>query len=145
MNRRDFVSMNLIGGALFMAPPSLLAATDDKNPLLGPWVGILFYTKDQPGRWEKKAAGHLPQIETRTAGDGQVIVKIATDHEMNGIKHYIVKHMLFDKDMNLLGEKMFDPEKDLPVSEFTTTHYHGTLYAVSVCNKHDTWINTHDM
>ncbi|CAK0782344.1 exported hypothetical protein [Gammaproteobacteria bacterium] len=123
MNRRDFISLNLAGGALLMAPPSLVSA-DGKNPLTGPWAGVLFYTQDAPGRWDKKVAGHLPKVETRAAGEGQMIIKITTDHEMNGSKHYIVKHMLFDRDMKLLGEKLFDPEKDSPLSEWKIGRAH---------------------
>ena len=61
---------------------------------------------------------------------------------MSGYKHYIVKHVLLDKDFKFIAEKMFDPKKDKkPVSTFALGAYGGPLYALSVCNKHDTWID----
>jgi superoxide reductase len=37
---------------------------------------------------------------------------------------------------------MFDPDKDDPVSTFTLpAGYKGMVYALSLCNKHDLWLN----
>ena len=69
-------------------------------------------------------------------------VKVTTAHAMKGCEHYIVKHMLLNKDFEFIAEKMFDSSKDKsPVSTFTLESYSGPLYALSVCNKHDTWIS----
>jgi len=69
-------------------------------------------------------------------------VRIVTGHEMDGYEHYIVKHMILNQDFAFMDEKMFDPMKDsVPISTFELTNYRGTFHALSVCNKHDTWLN----
>ncbi len=44
--------------------------------------------------------------------------------------------------MSILGEKMFDPNIDQAAQSihFIEGNYIGRIYAISVCNKHDTWI-----
>ncbi|MDP3904344.1 MAG: desulfoferrodoxin family protein, partial [Methylococcaceae bacterium] len=75
--------------------------------------------------------------------DGKVTVKVITAHEVKGYEHYIVKHVLLDKDYKFLNEYLFDPSKDKePVSTFTLENYQGTIYALSLCNKHDLWLNS---
>ena len=59
--------------------------------------------------------------------------------------HYIVKHILLDAHLSFLGETMFDKANDAPESEYTLTGYSGTVYALSVCNKHDTWMASVDV
>jgi len=62
---------------------------------------------------------------------------------MTGYKHYIVKHQILDNSYRFLDEKMFDPMKDkAPVSEFDLGNYCGKFYVLSVCNKHDSWMNS---
>jgi len=105
-------------------------------------AGGLFYTKDAPGRWSKKVGGHLPNIETAKGAGGKLEVKVVTAHEMKGYEHYIVKHVLLDKDFRFIDERMFNPTVDkAPISTFTLDAYQGPLHALSVCNKHDTWLN----
>ncbi len=106
--------------------------------------GSLYYTESNPGRWHKKIKGHLPVLSAKRDESG-LTVTVVTAHEMKGFEHYIVKHILLDKYYNVLGEKMFDPTKEFtPKSAFVFSGaaYSGTLYAVSVCNKHDAWLNS---
>lgn len=62
---------------------------------------------------------------------------------MNAHEHYIVKHIVFDHEFNFIAEQMFDPTKDkAPISEMSVGTYRGIVNVLSVCNKHDTWLNT---
>lgn len=84
----------------------------------------------------------MPNIEVNTA-NGKITVKVVTAHEMKGYEHYIVKHVLLDKDYKFIAEHMFNPVEDkVAVSTFTLDSYSGVFYALSVCNKHDLWLNT---
>ncbi|MCG8611586.1 MAG: hypothetical protein MI864_13730, partial [Pseudomonadales bacterium] len=105
-------------------------------------AGGVYYTKESPGRWSKKVDGHLPHFEIEKAGM-DTMVRVLTGHEMKGYEHYIVKHVLLDADFGFLQENMFDPMKDKsPISDFKLTGYTGKLYALSMCNKHDVWLNS---
>jgi len=107
-----------------------------KNKLAG---GIL-YTAESPGRWGKKVNSHLPIMAKLSYGNK---LKVVSAHPVEKYVHYIVKHVLLDKDFNFVAENMFDPLKDkTPQSEFDIGEHKGVLYAMSVCNKHDTWINS---
>ena len=89
-----------------------------------------------------KLATHLPTIEFAKAGE-ITNVKIVTPHEVKGYEHYIVKHVLLDKNYQFIDEHLFDPNKDnAAISTFTLTNYSGTVYALSLCNKHDLWLNS---
>ena len=137
MDRRDFIRLSLAGGVAAAVPQQLLAGDS-----AGGMAGGVYYTKENPGRWAKKVGGHLPSLEKRAGADGGVTVKVTTDHAMSGYKHYIVKHQLLDSDYKFLGETMFDPDKDEPVSEYKLpAGYKGKVYALSMCNKHDLWLN----
>lgn len=73
-------------------------------------------------------------------------VKVVTEHEMKGYEHYIVKHVLLDKDFKFIAEHLFDPgEESLPLSVFTLKNHAGTLYALGLCNKHDLWLNSSEV
>lgn len=136
MDRRHFIRFGLAGiGAGIVAPQITLAAAQANG------AGGIYYTKDAPGRWSAKAAGHLPHLQKQKSGTG-TIIEVATGHEMKGYEHYIVKHILLDKQFNFIAEHMFDPAKDKQaLSNFTLTNYSGAVYALSVCNRHDTWLN----
>ncbi len=133
MDRRKFLTLS---GAGLILPVTAAQAFFIGDPLKTKLAGSVFYTKENPGRWAKKIDSHLPQMEKVGS-----TLRITTDHGMSS-KHYIVKHMLFDKDFNLLGEKMLDPSKDDAVSDFDIGQYTGKLYATSFCNKHDNWLNS---
>ena len=139
MDRRSFVQG--IGAVSIIAPTFALATPTDKL-CYSDLAGGLFYTEQAPGRWQEKVATHLPQLETQTTEKGVVKLRAVTNHEMRDYEHYIVKHILFDKDFKFRDEHFFNPmvEKKA-VSEFEVNNYKGTLYVLSVCNKHDTWLN----
>lgn len=140
MDRRSFMSLGIVAGAAGVALPGLVEASSSGSPLATKLAGGVYYTKEAPGRWAKKVAGHLPKIEKRAAGD-KIEIHVVTAHGMKGWEHYIVKHMLLDKDFKFIAEKMFDPTKDKkPESTFTLDSYGGPLYALSMCNKHDVWV-----
>ncbi len=137
MERRNFIGLSIAGISAGLIPStSAFAKNKEKN-----MAGGVFYTKQNPGRWSKKIAGHLPNISIENS-NGKVTVQVVTAHGMDGYTHYIVKHVLLDEDYNFLDEKMFDPTKDkAPISTFELKNYKGKVYALSMCNKHDVWIN----
>ena len=124
-----------------MVLPGVIEATASGSPLDSKMAGGVYYTKEAPGRWTKKAPTHVPEIEKKAAG-GKIEIHVVTHHGMKAWEHYIVKHMLLDKDFKFIAEKLFDPTKDKkPESTFTLDSYSGPLYAVSMCNLHDVWVN----
>jgi superoxide reductase len=137
MDRRNFFQISMVvAGAGVVAPTHALAGRE-KYPM----AGGVYYTKDAPGRWSKKIGGHLPSIEFNKT-NGKIIIRVITAHEMNGYEHYIVKHVLLDNNYNFIDEYMFNPIKESePISTFTLDSYKGTLFALSMCNKHDLWLN----
>ena len=137
MERRNFIRLSVAGvGASIIAPAITLA--ESRKPVTG---ADIYYTKEAPGRWSAKVATHLPSIEIEKAG-AKVTVKIVTGHEMKAYEHYIVKHVLLDQNYKFLDEHMFDPTKDTAaISTFTLHDYSGPIYALSMCNKHDLWLN----
>ena len=139
MDRRNFIRLATTGSVIgIIAPKTVLASSSPS--VVG--AGGLFYTKDVPGRWSQKAAGHLPNIEV-SKGDGGVSLQVVTPHGMEGYDHYIVKHLLLDKDFKFIDEHMFDPMKDKsPISQFVLGDRQGVVNVLSVCNKHDSWLNT---
>ena len=142
MNRRTFLSTST---ALTSTAIALLAqpafgkgeqAGLEKNAVFG----SLIFTANNPGRYAHKAKGHLPTITVANTPQGKII-RVETNHEMNGFQHYIVKHQLFNQNFQLLGEHLFNPEVEhKPLSLFTLEDYSGPLYAISMCNKHDIWM-----
>lgn len=133
MKRRDFVRLGLAGaGLMTLNATPLLAETKLAQPI---GAGGLFYTKENAGRWASKVATHLPTVEIEKS-----TIKVTTAHEMNGFEHYIVKHVLLDKNYQFLDEHFFNPIVDkTAVSTFTLPNYSGTLHVLSLCNKHDLW------
>jgi len=135
MDRRSFIRLAVAGSAAGIIAPEIVLA-GSKKISSDPMSGGVFYTKDSPGRWAKKAGPHSPIIQTSGS-----TIDVVTSHPMNGYKHYIVKHMLLDKDFNFIDEKVFDPTKDKTAeSQFTLKSYSGPIYALSVCNLHDSWL-----
>lgn len=142
MKRRDFMRIGAVGAVAAITVSQVEKAIAANLPTP---PGDIYYTKDNQGRWAGKAATHLPVIETGKDG-GKVTVKVTTPHEIKGYEHYIVKHVLLDKDYKFLAEHFFDPAKDsVPVSTFTLEAYSGALYALSLCNKHDAWVSGADV
>jgi superoxide reductase len=143
MQRRDFIRLSAAGAVAGLAIPTLASSAEaGKLPIP---QGDIFYTKDSQGRWAGKAATHLPVIEVGKDG-GKVTVKVTTPHEVKGYEHYIVKHVLLDKDYKFVAEHLFDPAKDsVPVSSFVLENYSGAIYALSLCNKHDLWLSSSEV
>ncbi len=141
MNRRNFVGWLSAGTAAAVIAPKIATAAGDCRAM----AGGVFHTKENPGRWAKKIGGHLPQLEIARHAGG-VRLKVLTAHEMRGFEHYIVKHVVLNRDYRFLAEKMFQPQKDeVPLSEFELGNYQGRVHVLSVCNKHDTWLNQIDI
>jgi superoxide reductase len=138
MERRHFIKWSVAGlGATLVTPQLVLA----KNVKPAP-VSDIYYTKESPGRWKDKVAGHLPSIGIEKAGT-KITIKVVTSHEMKGYEHYIVKHVLLDQNYKFLDEYLFNPDKDkAAISTFTLDNYSGALYALSMCNKHDLWLSS---
>lgn len=141
MNKREFIRLSALGAVTgVIAPSSILAANDS---LKG--AGGLFYTKDAPGRWSKKANGHLPNIEVSKSASGTNI-EVVTSHEMKWFGHYIIKHTVLNDKFEFITENIFNPEKDkLALSQFDLGGYSGRVHVLSMCNLHDVWLNTADI
>jgi len=141
MDRRNFIKLtSYIGlssiGGIYLN--NFAFANNNYSFLLNSdLAGKVFYTKEKPGRWHKKIKGHLPTFERQ---DNNLIV--STGHEMNGYIHYIIKHMFFDENFNLLNETMFNPDNDAPISSHNIGKLKNKVFALSLCNKHDAWINS---
>lgn len=141
MERRDFIRLSVASAGASLITPTLALAAGDEQATAS---RDIYYTKEAPGRWAGKVATHLPTIEITKAED-ITTVKIVTPHEIKVYEHYIVKHVLLDKNYKFIDEHLFDPTKDsAAVSTFTLKNYSGTVYALSLCNKHDLWLNSAD-
>jgi superoxide reductase len=138
MERRDFIRLGVAGVGIGILAPTMALADNGKQKV----AGNIYYTKDAPGRWSEKVATHLPNIEIQKSG-GSAAVKIVTAHEMKGYEHYIVKHVLLDQNYKFIDEHLFNPNNGkAAISTFTLRDYSGPIYALSMCNKHDLWLNS---
>ncbi len=107
----------------------------------GPLAGSLYFTRENPGIWRSDMDRHLPEIEIAAAPGETISVTIRTPHPMEGCRHYIIRHKLLDARFRLLSQKTFDPARDQPVSRHVLpAGYRGPIYAASICNLHDAWI-----
>ena len=139
MERRNFIKFTGIGlGAAIVAPTLAIAKNDNPTQI----ISDVYYTKESPGRWKDKVAGHLPSIGIEKSG-GKITIKVVTSHEMKAYEHYIIKHVLLDQNYKFIAEHLFNPEKDRnAISTFTLDGYTGAIHALSLCNKHDLWLNS---
>ncbi len=135
-NRRKFIRNSLIAAsAIAFSGPLMAVNSGNSGGKTNRFPGVIYTKKDQ-GRWDGKAASHVPQVTV--AG---IKVRLHTVHPMSE-KHYIVRHTLVDESGGVLGSKTFFPTDVQPISNFELpTGFHGKLYATSFCNKHDFWIN----
>ena len=141
MRRRQLIGIGIGAVAAGLIRPRTLRA----GPLVhvgGPMAGSVYYTRDDPGLWAGLVREHVPRIEAAEGPGGTVIVTVTTEHEMDGYRHYIVKHRLLGRDFKVLGQKTFDPQRgDRPVSTYALlAGYKGPIYALSLCNRHDLWL-----
>lgn len=138
MERRDFIRLSVATAGISLINP-ITSKAEEAKPVHP--AADLYYTKEAQGRWAGKAATHLPSIEISKEGQ-EILVTIITPHEMKAYEHYIVKHVLLDKNYKFISEHLFDPNKDsAAISKFNLKNYSGTIYALSLCNKHDLWVN----
>ena len=139
MDRRSFIRLSALGAtAGIIAPKAVLASTSSM-------AGGVYFTKDAPGRWSNKVGGHLPNI-SMSKGSSGTNIEIITSHGMSGYEHYIIKHIVLNDQFKFIAERMFDPVKDkAPISQFDLGNYSGRIHVLSVCNKHDTWLNIADI
>lgn len=137
MDRRNLLQLAATGAlAGIILPKTSLA---DCSAAM---AGGVYHTREAQGRWQGKANSHLPTA-TVIQESGGVTLRVVTAHGTHGYSHYIIKHIILNKEYGFMAEKMFDPAKDkAPVSEFSLGRYSGPIHLLSVCNKHDTWLNT---
>lgn len=141
MKRRTLLAAGFAAGALLALAWVSPGAAQSVVMIGGPMAGSVFFTRDEPGIWASDVDRHVPEIRTESAPGSTTAVTIRTPHPMDGYKHYIVKHKLLDSRFRLLSQKTFDPTRDQAVSRHVLpAGYQGPVYAVSVCNLHDTWI-----
>jgi len=138
MDRRSFIRIGMAGAtAGIIAPNTVLAGSMGKKISQNNMAGGIYYTKEMPGRWKKKTGSHSPIIEKIDSG-----IRVITGHPMQANKHWIVKHIVLDSDFNFISENIFNPYNDkAAVSDFKLSGQTGVIYALSVCNLHDTWLN----
>ena len=133
MDRRNFIQLGFASIGSTIVAPRLVIASNGEQAM----AGGVYYT----GRWSKKVSTHLPNVEVGKGQDG-TIIRVETRHAIDGYDHYIVKHIALDRDFNFITEHMFDPLKDkAAISKLSLGNYSGPVHVLSVCNKHDTWIN----
>lgn len=136
MQRRLFIKgIGFVGVGTALAIPQV-ALAGGSDPMSSKLAGSLYYTQAAPGRWAGKEGGHVPMIERN--GNS---IQVTTGHEMDGFVHYIIKHVILNEQLEFIREQMFNPEKDSPVSEHDISGLQDVVYAVSLCNKHDAWLN----
>jgi len=128
-NRRDFLKASL-GVAAGVSAANIGIVSADSS-MLPPG---LIYTKENPGKWDKKVKSHLPMVKV----EGNTVT-VETKHGMSE-EHFIVRHTLVAKDGEVLGEKTFSPSDDDAISVFELPAGKTALYATSFCNKHDMWV-----
>ncbi len=102
----------------------------------GPLAGSLYYTDKKPGRWKDSIDSHRPIISKK----GNQLT-VTTNHEMRGFEHYIIKHIILDKEFNIISEILFDPSKSIASSSHDISGYSEKIFVLSICNQHDTWLN----
>ena len=138
MDRRSFIRISMAGAATgIIAPKVVLAGALNNKISSNNMSGGLYYTKDSPGRWKKKAGSHSPILERTNSG-----IKVVTGHPMKPNEHWIVKHVLLDENFNFINQTLFNPAKDkAAISNFTLSGQTGAVYALSVCNLHDSWLS----
>ena len=146
MNRRLFVRLGIASAASSIFIPQMvigMSANKDKisqtlKTINSPnMAGGMYYTKDSPGRWEKKSGSHSPILSKTDS-----VITVLTAHPMKDGDHWIIKHVLLDSNFKFIEEHIFNPAKDKAAkSEFKLTNQKDVVYALSVCNKHDTWVN----
>lgn len=131
MNRRTFLT-SAAATAVLASAIGKAGASEQTTRGLPP--RNIFYTKENPGQWEKKVGTHVPKLEIKGSK-----VTLITPHPMTEA-HFIVRHSLLLADGTVVGSKTFT-YRDSPVSEFELpAGYKGAVFGTSFCNQHDFWL-----
>ncbi len=137
-DRRDFLKATLAATAAVAVYGVESASACMPCPMGKQGAGMpgILYTKQNPGMWAGKEAGHLPQVTV----EGNKVT-IETKHGMSE-KHYIVRHTLVGDNGEVLGTKTFYPEDEKAVSTFELPEKCSCKMAIatSFCNLHDMWV-----
>jgi superoxide reductase len=134
-DRRDFLKKSA-----FITAGALLATGKKVFASGGAFPSGVVYTKQNPGRWAKKVAIHVPKVHV----EGRKVT-IQTMHPMSK-KHYIVRHTLVSYGGKVIGAKTFYPTDKKPVSSYEIEPEQGKrFYATSFCNLHDFWVTEFTM
>ncbi len=129
MRRREFIKVS----SLAVLGLAVGGRAEARESLCFP-PGIV-YTKEQPGKWAKKAPTHAPKVTVNGTK-----VTIETMHPMTK-PHFIVRHTLVSDTGEVLGAKTFTPEDKRAVSTFEIPGGKGKrFFATSFCNLHDFWV-----
>lgn len=138
MDKRQFIRISLAGAAGALFVPRVLMADMVEPALKTRLAGGVYHTEDAFGRWNRKIAGlHLAVFEKQ--GDR---LHVESHHPMVGYKHYIIKHELLDADFKFITEHRYNPMRDKkPQTTFDLKGHKGLIYAMTICNVHDVWIN----
>ena len=137
MDRRSFIRISLAGASTGIIAPQMVLAGSMGKISHDKMAGGVYYTKESPGRWSKKAGSHSPILEKSDKG-----MRVVTGHPMKPGEHWIIKHVLLDKNFQFIAENIFNPEKDkAAISSFELSGQQGVIYALSVCNLHDSWLS----
>jgi len=119
------------------AAPPLLTQKDKFSYALGMNLGATLHRQSVPVDPNILARG----LKDALAG-GKTQLHVTAAHPMDGLDHFIVKHQLLDKDLKFLQEHLFKPTVDKkPEFTFDLGNHKGVVYALSVCNVHDMWVN----
>ena len=136
-NKRVFLK-GFIVFPTFFGFSSKVYSKDKDFMLNNSLAGTIYFTKKKPGRWKNIAGSHVPIVKKK-----KDLFEVSTAHEMRGFEHYIVKHLVLDNKLNLISEVNFDPARDIPISKHNLQGYKGSIFALSVCNLHDTWLSSY--
>ena len=137
MDRRSFIRISLAGASTGIIAPQMVLAGSMGKISHDKMAGGVYYTKESPGRWSKKAGSHSPILEKSDKG-----IRVVTGHPMKPGEHWIIKHVLLDNNFQFIAENIFNPEKDkAAISSFELSGQKGAIYALSVCNLHDSWLS----
>lgn len=100
----------------------------------------IIYTAEDPGPYEAKKDGHLPQVVWEKT-EGGLRVKVTVNHEMNAeTPHYIEWIKLRDGQDNLLGEAEFQATDEKAEATFELPSVPTELKAYEKCNIHGIWL-----
>jgi superoxide reductase len=130
-DRRDFLKGGLVAASALVVSSANFASASTTAAYTN-----VIYTKENPGKWDKKVGSHLPSVTVEGSK-----VTLFTKHGMSA-KHFIVRHTLVLGDGTVVGAKVFQgTDKEARSSYELPAGYKGKVFATSFCNLHDFWVN----